>query len=266
MSSRARDAADVRGIQSVEVGIRIIEPFLTTTEPLKLREIAEGAGVAPAQAHAYLVSFRRLGLVEQDETTARYRLGPLALQLAIARMHSFDPMKSAAEAVEQLRADTGLTIAASVWGSFGPTVVMLRDGVEQVYINTKVGTVYSVTGTATGLVFAAYKPEATIRAFVRSELREGGKTLRVGKTRTYQDALEDIALVRTRGYATIDPKPVPGIGAVAAPVLDYSGQIQMVVTLIGTERNRDLEPGGPVVERLLACAERLSLEHGRISS
>ena len=51
-------------------------------------------------------------------------------------MHSFDPLKSAAEAVEQLRAETGLTIAVSVWGSFGPTVVMLRDGVEQVYINT----------------------------------------------------------------------------------------------------------------------------------
>ena len=73
-------------------------------------------------------------------------------------------------------------------------------------------------------------------------------------------------MVRTRGYATIDPKPVPGIGAVAAPVLDYTDQIQMVVTLIGTEQNRDLEPGGPVVERLLACVQRLSFEARASSS
>jgi DNA-binding IclR family transcriptional regulator len=262
--SLPRNGTEARGVQSVEVGLGILFPFLTVSEPLKLREVAERAGVPPAQAHAYMVSFRRMGLVEQDEKTGRYRLGPYALLLAIARMRSFDPMKAAATAVEALTEKTGLTVAISVWGSFGPTVVLIRKGVDQIYINTSVGTVYSVSGTAAGMVFSAFMPEATIKAAIRSEQREAGKTLRVGKTRAYADICGEIDSIRHQGFATIFPRPVPGILAVGAPVFDHTGQIQMVVTLIGTEKHLDLDPEGPAVRQLLTLTKRLSFEHGHI--
>ncbi|MGO4567033.1 IclR family transcriptional regulator [Rhizobium sp. 2YAF20] len=259
-----RNGTDARGVQSVEVGLNILLPFLTAPGPLKLREVAERAGVPPTKAHAYMVSFRRMGLVEQDEKSGRYRLGPYALQLAIGRMRSFDAMKSAATAVEALSEETRLTVAVSVWGSFGPTVVQIRKGVDQNYINTNVGTVYSVSGTAAGMVFAAYMPEPAIKAAIRAEVREAGKTLRVGKTRAYNDIVEEIDNIRRQGFATIFPRPVPGIAAIGAPVFDYTGQIQMAVTLIGTETHLDIDPSGPTVKKLLAVTHRLSFEHGHV--
>ncbi|MGO4317864.1 IclR family transcriptional regulator [Agrobacterium sp. MCAB5] len=260
-----RNGLDARGVQSVEVGLGILLPFLDAKDPLKLREVAERAGVPPTKAHAYLVSFRRMGLVEQDEVSGRYRLGPYALLLAIGRMRSFDAMKAAAVAVEALSEETGLTVAVSVWGSFGPTVVQIRKGVDQNYINTNVGTVYSVSGTAAGMVFAGNMPEATIRAAIRAEVREGGKTLRVGKTRAYSDIVDEIELVKNRGFATIFPRPVPGISAVGAPVIDHTEQVQMAVTLIGPESHLDIDPNGATVKKLLAVTKRLSFEHGYVS-
>jgi DNA-binding IclR family transcriptional regulator len=62
-------------------------------QPLMLRDIAAGAKVTPAQAHAYLVSFRKLGLVEQDVASNHYQLGPFALQLGLARLRSFNPLR-----------------------------------------------------------------------------------------------------------------------------------------------------------------------------
>jgi DNA-binding IclR family transcriptional regulator len=114
------------------------------------------------------------------------------------------------------------------------------------------------------MVFSAFMPEATIKAAIRSEQREAGKTLRVGKTRAYADICGEIDSIRHQGFATIFPRPVPGILAVGAPVFDHTGQIQMVVTLIGTEKHLDLDPEGPAVRQLLTLTKRLSFEHGHI--
>ena len=68
-----------RGIQSVEVGGQLLVALVESGKPMMLREVATLAEMAPAKAHPYLVSFMRLGLVEQDRASGRYELGPLAL-------------------------------------------------------------------------------------------------------------------------------------------------------------------------------------------
>jgi DNA-binding IclR family transcriptional regulator len=262
--TKNRIPTDARGIQSVEVGLGILLPFIGASEPFKLSELAEQAGVSPTQAHAYLVSFRRLGLVEKDEETARYRLGRYALDLAVARMQSFDPLRAATSHLENLRDATNLTIALSVWGSYGPSIVVMRDGIEQVNINSRVGTVYSASGTATGMAFAAHMSEETVKAAIRSELREQGEKRRVGKTRNWAEIESELRTVRARKFATISPNPVAGIHAIASPIFDYSGDVKMVMTLIGTAANPELSPQSMSVRLLLECASRVSFELGYV--
>lgn len=257
---------DARGIQSVEVGLGILFPFLMVPEPLKLREIADRAGVSPAQAHTYLVSFRRMGLVEQDDETGKYRLGRFALDLAIARMQSFDPLESAGHLVELLRDQTGLTVTLSVFGGFGPTVVMMRDGREQVYINTRVGTVYSISGTATGMAFAAYMAEPEVRSAIETEKTEPHGYRRVGRVRDWDRILPEFETIRKRNYATIDPNPVAGIAAIASPVFDHTGQVRMIFTVIGIASNPGLAPGSEALLALLSATARMSFELGYAGS
>ncbi|MDD9733827.1 hypothetical protein PVW46_28315 [Mameliella sp. AT18] len=57
-------------------------------EPMMLKYLAQVAGFAPAQAHAYLVSYRKIGLIEQDEETGHYRLGRYALDLGVTRQRA----------------------------------------------------------------------------------------------------------------------------------------------------------------------------------
>jgi DNA-binding IclR family transcriptional regulator len=255
-------AKDPRGVQSVEVGIGILFAFLSASEPLKLRDIADRSGVSPAQAHTYLVSFKRLGLVSQDEETGKYRLGKLAVDLALARMQSFDPLRVATDFAEALRDQTGLTVSLSVMGSFGPTVVMMRDGQEQVYINTRVGTVYSISGTASGMAFAAHQTEAEVIAAIDLERREPQGYRRVGRPRDVTMIRDELASIRKNGYATIFPNPAAGIAAIASPVIDHAGEVRMVMTLIGTERNPGLKPGSAACEALLTVTGRMSFELG----
>ncbi|OPX53822.1 IclR family transcriptional regulator, partial [Oceanospirillum multiglobuliferum] len=63
------------GIQSIEVGFRLLEVLTNEPRAMMLRDLAKLAQMSPAKAHRYLVSFQRLGVVAQDPVSGRYELG-----------------------------------------------------------------------------------------------------------------------------------------------------------------------------------------------
>jgi DNA-binding IclR family transcriptional regulator len=255
-------STEARGVQSIEVGSRLLDAMIATGEPMMLKDIAKMAGIAPAQAHAYLVSYRKGQLVEQDEASGRYRLGPMALQLGIARLRSFDPFQAASEGASELASDTGLTVAVSVWGSYGPTVVQVHEGVDQILINTRPATVYSITGTATGRVFAAFLPSELVAAGIKAQRAEGREARYVGNLPTLKEIADELAFIRDHRYAPVRSSPIPGINAIAAPVFEVGGQLHMVLTLIGASTLLDIAPGGSHISLICDLAKRISTRAG----
>ncbi|QRM30293.1 IclR family transcriptional regulator [Microvirga sp. VF16] len=253
---------DGRGVQSVEVGGRILAALVKAGRPLMLRELATMAEVAPAQAHAYLLSFRKLELVEQDAASGRYQLGPFALQLGIARLRSFDPLRLAANAVIGFAEEIGLMVTVGVWGTHGPTIVQVQEGSDQVHVNVRTGTVFSITGTATGKVFAAFMPPKIIEAQLGEELRKGARIQGVGAPTSRKELEAEVAMARQLGYAATESKPVTGINGIAAPVFDYSGQMQLAITLIGPTGVLDIGPNSKDAKALLAFTQKLSAQLG----
>lgn len=251
-----------RGVQSIEVGGRLLGVLVAAGRPMMLRDIAAGADVTPAQAHAYLVSFRKLGLMEQDSATGRYQLGPFALQLGLARMRAFNPLRFAGEAAAQLSADLGLMVTVTVWGSFGPTIVQVLEAADQVHVNLRAGAVYSLTGTATGRVFGAFLPGSALAPRLEDELAEGARRQRIGALATRERFTLEVALVRQQGYAVAEGSPVPGINGLAAPVFDHGGQLQLVITLIGPAGVVGTAAASPQIAALLEFTRRLSAQLG----
>src|SRR5436190_1661814 len=139
-----------RGIQSVEVGHRLLAVLVDAGKPMILRDLAAASDLAPAQAHAYLASFRRIELVEQDAASGRYSLGPFAMRLGMARMRSFEPLAWASRSAIDLSRNLGLMVCVVVWGPQAPTVVQMQEGAHQLNLNIREGTLFSVTGTASG--------------------------------------------------------------------------------------------------------------------
>ena len=54
-----------RGIQSIEVGGQLLRAMVHHGRPMALKDLAREADMTPAKAHPYMVSFGRLGLIEQ---------------------------------------------------------------------------------------------------------------------------------------------------------------------------------------------------------
>ena len=75
-----------QGIQSIEVGARILQALARAPHPQMLRDLAAAAQMPAAKAHRYLVSFARMGLVEQQADTGLYDLGSFALELGLGAL------------------------------------------------------------------------------------------------------------------------------------------------------------------------------------
>lgn len=251
-----------RTVLSIGVGGRLLATLADTKDAMMLKDLSSASDIAPAQAHAYLVSFKKMGLVEQDSTTGRYRLGLLALDLGITRMRTHDTFRMASEGAIRLTKKTGLSVAIIVWGTFGPTVIQLEEIGSQLNMNTKVGTVYSISGTASGLVFAAFLPEIKVQNMLQTEKLEEHTSHRVGCLNML--STKNLEIIRATGYATITPPPVPGINAIAAPVFDHLGQVQFVVTVIGLSSVLATTPESPFVSTLLEETATLSHQLGYV--
>jgi DNA-binding IclR family transcriptional regulator len=246
-----------RGIQSIEVGGALLTALAHHGRALPLKELAAEAGMTPAKAHPYLVSFGKLGLIAQDAASGHYGLGPLAMQIGLISLQSLDPVALATAEIERLAADTGHTVAIAVWGSGGATIVRVARPASAVYVSMRHGTVMSLRGTASGLLFAAHRPRAQVLAALRAEGRSGGPA------RIDAGLAATLAEVRGSGLAVVRDLLLPGVSALAAPVFESGGSMVLALTAIGPSAVFDSRPDGRVARALRAAAENLSERIGR---
>jgi DNA-binding IclR family transcriptional regulator len=120
-----------------------------------------------------------------------------------------------------------------VWGPLGPTVIQVQDGPSALNLNVRQGTLFAVTNTASGFVFAAFSERDEMDALMEKEWKEHSLGPLVGAALNREAFEAAVARARQVGYAATVGMPIPGITGVSAPVFDESGALALVVTLIG---------------------------------
>lgn len=182
-----------------------------------------------AKAHRYLVSFTRMGLVEQHAETGLYDLGPFALQLGLSALARLEPVTVAASVLPDLAREIGQTVALAVWGNQGPTFVRWLGAETPVAASLRLGSVMPLTRSATGRAFLAFRSRE-MSAGVRRELADNA---RKGLTPTTQEELELIVeQARREGFAQTSDF-IPGIAGIAVPVFDHSGEMVLALVALG---------------------------------
>jgi DNA-binding IclR family transcriptional regulator len=249
-----------RGIQSVEVGTRLLLELARHVTPMALRDLARATGMSTGKAHPYLVSYLKLGFVMQD-ASGRYELGPLALQLGLARLKRLDPVREAAPLIADLAEGTGQSVGLAVWGNQGPTIVRLEEPVHPMHVNLRIGSVMALASTATGRLFAAFMPPKVVeQALADNTAHRGGQE--AAAVRAQLEPM--LAETRLHGLSRSIGQPIAGIDAFCAPVFDSSGLLVMGITAMGPSATFDTDWNGTVAQPLKRCAEEVSLRLGML--
>lgn len=244
-----------RGIQSVEVGGRLLQALADARRPLALAELAAAAQLAPAQAHTYLATLTRLGLIKRDHPDGSYEPGPLALRLGMLHLDHEPAYRAAVPHVQALSAAIGWNVAVSLPTPQGPTIVHYAPAGSPLHVNLHVGTVMALASTATGRTYCAFQPQDHWLPIWRQQQPGAG----AGALPTFQ---QELAAVRARGMAHSIDTPSPAVSSLAMPLVDADGALRLVLTAIGSTGAIDVGWRGPVAQAMRGAIDHIAQSMG----
>jgi DNA-binding IclR family transcriptional regulator len=247
-----------QGIQSIEVGFRLLSVLAATNRPMMLRDIAKGAGMPPAKAHRYMVSFLRIGIVEQDTGSGKYDLGSYAIELGLSGLGRLDPVRLSGPILETLCEEIQETVALAVWGTHGATIVRIIDAGTPVTITLRAGTVLSLCKSATGRAFSAFYRSPFLKKLLDEELHQIASSTNVSITNTRRNFEKSLSEFQKHGLARATGSLTPGINGFSAPVYDHTGRMIAAITGLGSIGELNAEWDSPVAQAMINAATALS--------
>ena len=153
-----------------------------------------GSRLSKAAVHRILASLRTRALVEVDETTRRYSLGPAAFALGVAYQAHIDVRGTAAPELRALSAATQETATLSVFSGHGRIYVDQVTPAREIVMSVPLGLAFPLHAGASSKALLAFLPDAEIDAILKGPA--GGR-----RRRRPGDALrQELAEIRRRGY------------------------------------------------------------------
>lgn len=246
------DSEQRKGVQSVELGARLLDALARAGKALPLKILAADADMSPSTAHRYLASFVRAGLVRQDAVSGRYDLGEMALRVGLAAMQRLDYVQVTGEAAQSLADRLEQTALVAIWSEHGPITIRWHNGLRPIFTVVGLGSRLPVVQSAPGRVFAAHMPSAITAHLIEQEL-EGA----LQPPYTVEAFEKELQQVRKSGFSLSDGKVTPGLRVVTAPVFNFQNQIVAALSLLSTSHTL-IEAPNRYVDELLKEARLAS--------
>jgi DNA-binding IclR family transcriptional regulator len=252
----ASGRAAQRGVQSIEVGLRLVAVLAKSVRPLALKDLAAAAGMSASKAHRYLVSLVRSGLITQHGESGLYDLGELALMAGLTKLSRIDAYQVALEFLSELRKLTDETVMLAVWNGQAPVAVRWMEAERPVNVHVRLGTSLPLINSATGRAFAAHMPVGTVNPAIERELSLG-VTPTLNSKKISRSAFDKVlAEARRDGIVQVHGDLTHGIDALSAPIFDHQGAVPFVMTVVGPAGAFNSELRGPLAARLLQVTAR----------
>lgn len=266
------------GIQSLEIGLSVLDVLIDRHEPMMLKDIAEAMQMHPAKSHRYLVSLIRKNYVRKLDD-GRYGLGDRVNALAAlghTELSQNNLLARLTQMANEIKNTLNCGVQIAKWFSEGPIIIQSVEPDSPISIITRIGSRMPLTTSATGQLFASYQPDAVIQPLVTTEWQSSNAA--ADMTEKWQNFAQLQAKIRTQGYATVTGDMLMGINAITIPVIlphfansaanlsassDKTASealpLEYAITIIGTTEQLPMSEQQNVVEQILAIAQRYQI-------
>jgi len=247
-----------RLITTIERAADVLILFTRTERAdLGVTEIANELGLSKAVVHRVLTTLAAKGLVETDESSRRYRLGPAVLALGVTYLDRIDIRGLAMPLLRSLSQRTSETATLSMRYGWERMYVDQITPNREVKMTVALGRSFPLHAGSSSKAFLAFLDAGEQERYLTQHLEP-----MTNQTITDPGLLRDeLARIRERGYAVSFGERQAGAGSVAAPVLDHRGSPIAAISVCGPlERFRDEVE--QVADLLLETADELSRQLG----
>jgi IclR family transcriptional regulator, KDG regulon repressor len=239
---RGRAAATERAeaahhLKSLSKVTDILDCFSNTDRELSVTEIARRTAMPKSTAHRIIDSMRHCGLLEQNATRERYRLGIKLFEYGTTVLSSMDLHRIAGPFIQALTRRTGESGHLCV---FNGSHMMLVKRVVRIASNHNTLTEMEESAcyaTGVGKATLAFQSEAVLQRIIDAGLVPFTRNTITDPARLRTE----LARVHAHGYAIDDCEHDADVRCVAAPIRNSAGRVFAAISLTGPARRMTLE-------------------------
>jgi DNA-binding IclR family transcriptional regulator len=209
---RPNDYSVITAIQRTLAALECLAP---ARHGLSVTELADTLRLNKATTFRILASLQRMGYVEQDALSQRYRLTLKIASLAFALIDTRGFEDLCQPYLNELAHETGELVQLAVVQDEDMIFIARAEGRHLLRVMPELGRRVTLHASAAGKVWLASLPEEEA---ARIALRHGLPRLGPRTLTTVDALLREWAAVRQQGYATTVEEYAPDVSSVAAPI------------------------------------------------
>lgn len=240
----------VTGAAVLDKAMDVLDLVAATTPSVAFVDLQRRSALPRSTLHRLLTALEGRGLLRRDPVDRTWRLGYRLLELAHGVWSDLDLRAAAAPELAAIRDATDETVLFGVLDDDACVIGDAAPGRQAIRLAADVGQRTAWQASPLGCAIAAWLEPAALRALLDRVPAAARGPL--------EPALE---LARGRGYY-VQGMDVAGIGAVAAPILDYRGIAVAAVGIVGPAFRLPPDRLHALAPPLMEAARRLSHNAG----
>ncbi|MCQ6280507.1 IclR family transcriptional regulator [Bacillus sp. EB600] len=241
-------------IQSLEIGMGILDFIAHQAKPCKFTEIQEYTQITKSNLYKYLNTFTHLGILYRDRESGSYVLGSKLIEYGMAAVDQENVLDRITPYLEELNSKTQSTVLFSIWTHSGPMVIKMLNVSQGFNIGAQIGTVLP-PNSATGKIFMAFMDETIVRDWKEVE-----------RNRILPDQLQEleaeVSMIKEKEISFGLETLVPSASSISFPVLNYKKELLGAVTVVGFLNQIPTNEDGELSKSIIEISKVISKSFG----
>lgn len=220
-------------LKSAENVLNIIFIFQSSKKTeLGLNEISKLTGINKSTVYKILKSLQNRWLVTQNPVNHKYKLGVGFLQLGGIILKELNIREVAKPHIKQLAQACQNTVTLGIKSGNNMIFIDRVDGRDNVRFYCDIGKITPFNGGAAAKALLAHLHPSEI-----SEVLDSFQEIKfTEKTKSKEELIKDLELIRKQGYSISDEEVDRGVLAIGAPIFDYRGKAIAGIAVAGIKQ------------------------------
>lgn len=244
------------GTQALVRALNILQAFTVDQPERRISDVGRELGLHKSTAGRLFRALADAGFLQRSEEKATYRLGPAVFDLGSRFLASLDLQAVAQPLIARLAREEGESVNVAVLDRLHAISIARTQGSVSPQLMSRLDWRIPASCSAAGKVLLAGRSDEEVREILADN---DWRALTERTVTDLETFIEELAVVRRRGWALNDQESEEGLRVVAAPVRDGFGVVVASISVSGPIFRLDDER----VEEIAAAAIRTAGELSR---
>ncbi|MDR4887396.1 helix-turn-helix domain-containing protein [Fredinandcohnia sp. QZ13] len=207
-------------IQSLSIGISILDTIAKARRPLKITEIQAETNITKSNLYKYINTLVQDDLIFRDQNSGLYHLGSKLIQYGMTAMGNQDVLAIISPYLQSISEHTNNTALFSVPTFNGPVIAKITRSNQILNIGAEIGTLLPPYSAA-GKIFNLFAEQQKTKKW-----KENYQS-------TIMEDLDEAQIIRKEKIAFAKEPLISEVSSVALPILNYLNELIGIITLVG---------------------------------